>query len=256
MAVAVQATQEVAMYKTRDDASGSQVIRESGSSVLADLLHGYRFRVCESPEDAAQALAIRDQVYNAGCGYDVPVPDDYDRRSWLLLAEDLSTGRAIGTMRLTPRAAGRLEAEEYFRLPLHLRSARALELNRFAILPGYRKGKTFLPAVSCGLFKLVQALVPALDARYMVVCSKAERMWTYEWLGFQRTGLVTHYAKLQNAAHELLWADFGKIDASLPDHPFAEFFGRSYPEVVLPVRIPELDLAIAASQPLRRAVGA
>ncbi len=229
---------------------------QTQGSILAELLAGYRFSVCQSAEAAEQALDIRQRVYNAGCGYHVPVPDQYDSRSWLLLAEDLATGQAVGTMRLTPRFAGTLEAEEYFRLPIHLRTPRTVELNRFAILPEYRKGKTFLPAVSCGLFKLVGCFLPQVGARYMAVCSKAERMWTYEWLGFQRSGLVTRYAKLQNAEHELLWCDFQKTLDSMLDHPFGEIFsaGGQPAEVSLPTYVPALDLAIEASEPLRMAV--
>src|SRR5439155_13685529 len=122
---------------------------------FGDLLRGYRFRVCTDPASFAAALDVRRRVYQGGCGYDVPVPDEYDGRSWLLLAEHEETGEAVGTMRITPRSVGRLEAEEYFWLPPRLRTAASVEVNRFAILPGHRRAGKLMPAVSFGLFKLM-----------------------------------------------------------------------------------------------------
>src|ERR1051325_10181159 len=75
-----------------------------------DLLRGYRFRVCTDPASFAAALDVRRRVYQGGCGYDVPVPDEYDGRSWLLLAEHVEAGETVGTMRIAPRSAGPLEA--------------------------------------------------------------------------------------------------------------------------------------------------
>src|SRR5262245_53250328 len=87
------------------------------SDFISGLLDGYRFTVCEDAEAAVQALEIRRQVYVDGVGYDIPVPDAYDGRSWLLLAEDEATGKPVGCMRLTPRFAGPFESEEFFTLP-------------------------------------------------------------------------------------------------------------------------------------------
>src|SRR5262245_61223921 len=83
-------------------------------SAYAGLLDGYRFRICEDPETFAAALEVRRDVYVHDFGYDVPVPDEYDDRSWLLVAETVPDGEVIGTMRITPRAFGPLESEEYF----------------------------------------------------------------------------------------------------------------------------------------------
>jgi len=66
-------------------------------SIYSHLLEGYRFRVCEDPASFAAALDVRREVYNANCGYDVPVPDAYDDRSWLLIAEHVESGQAVGT---------------------------------------------------------------------------------------------------------------------------------------------------------------
>ena len=226
-------------------------------SIMTDLLNGYRFRVCETAEDVERALEVRRAVYNGSCGYDVPVPDEHDSRSWILLAEDMRTGKAVGTMRITPRFGGKLELEEYFRLPLHLRSSRTVELNRFAILPEYRKGKTFLPAVSCGLFKLVMSFLQRLGTHHMVIASKPERIWTYEWLRFERTGVVASYGKLDDAKHELMAYDFRRALAILADHPFHEFFcDLEYPEIAVPANIPALDLVAEPEVPFRLAVGA
>src|SRR2546426_3330410 len=111
---------------------------EKQRSIFTRLLRGYRFSVCEDAASVARALDVRQQVYRGACGYDVPIPDEYDGRSWLLLAEEVRTGEAVGSMRVTPRSAGPLEAEEYFVLPAALRSANVVEITRFAILPTHR----------------------------------------------------------------------------------------------------------------------
>ena len=208
---------------------------------LAGLLRGYEFRVCQSREDWEAAIAIRRRIYHADCGYDVEVPDEYDARSWLFVAEDRATGEVVGTMRVTPRWAGPLEAEEYFTLPRYLRTPMALEITRFAILPEYRKGKTFLPVVSLGLFKLLWSFATRIGASYLVVCSKAERLWTYDWLRFRTTGLKAVYAKLAGAEHELISFDLQRapMEYAACHHPFEAFFTNQHiTEVVVPSRIP------------------
>ena len=148
-------------------------------------------------------------------------------------------------MRLTPRLAGRLELEKYFTLPAPLRSPKSIELNRFAILPGHRKGKTFLPVVSLGLFKLVHTFLASLEAAYMVIASKPERVWTYEWMRFERTGQSARYGQLDGAEHELLWYDFERAPVILEGHPFRAFFiDLDYREVLLPDRLPALGLGV------------
>jgi N-acyl amino acid synthase FeeM len=215
-----------------------------GDGPLADLLDGYRFEVCTDPAAFDAALGVRQRVYNDGCGYDVPVPDAYDRRSWLLLARDARSGEAVGTMRVTPRSAGRLEAEEYFWLPPKLRTTRSVEVNRFAILPEHRRGDKLMPAVSFGLFKLmINFVMDRLGAEFVVVCSKEERIWTYEWLRFQRSGIVARYVKLGNAEHELLTMDLRRRLAEHRDHRLWEFlFESAHRELALPSTVPGLGL--------------
>ena len=218
---------------------------ESGADLLPRLLEGYRFRVCEDATAAGRALAVRRQVYVDGVGYHVPVPDAYDERSWFLLAEETRTGTAVGSMRLTPRFTGALELEESFALPARLRGTKSVELNRFAILPGHRKGKTFLPVVSLGLFKLVHAFLQGLDAHYMIIAAKPERVWTYEWMRFARTGRTGRYGQLDGAEHELLWYDFRHRATILEGHPFQSFFlDLDYHEVRLPAALPPLGLGV------------
>jgi N-acyl-L-homoserine lactone synthetase len=226
------------------------------SDVLLQMLAGYRFTVCADPGAVARALDVRRRVYVDKSGYSVPVPDEYDRRSWFLLAEHVESGLAVGSMRVTPRAEGPLEAEEYFTLPRAVRTPKAFELNRFAILPEHRKGKTFLPIVSVGLFKLVVAILERVDAHWMVIASKPERIWTYEWLGFRHTGLSAPYGKLDFAPHELLLHDFRNREAIRKEQPFFEFLvdARS-PEVVMPRTVPSLALAadfLPEQLPLRK----
>src|SRR3989442_5912255 len=104
---------------------------EKERSIFTRLLRGYRFSICEDAESVARALEVRRQVYRGACGYEVPVPDEYDSRSWLLLAEDVRTGEAVGSMRVTPRAAGPLQCEEYLVLPPALPAAPGVQITCF-----------------------------------------------------------------------------------------------------------------------------
>lgn len=235
------------------DPASAQALRQDGGDArptvgdeaLLRLLEGYRFRICEDAESVTRALAVRRRVYVDGAGYPIPVPDAYDVRSWFLLAEDMSTGEAVGSMRLTPRLGGRLELERSFVLPATLRTPKSVELNRFAILPGYRRGKTFLPVVSLGLFKLVYAFLFSLDSSYMVIASRPERVWTYDWMRFERTGQVAPYGQLDGTLHELLWYDFQRAPTILEGHPFRAFFIElDYPEIILPARRPALGVGV------------
>ena len=73
---------------------------------LRGLLVGYRCKVAETAEEVAAALEVRRAVYHAEIGYDVPIPDEYDGRSWFLIAQDMETGDTVGTIRITPRSEG------------------------------------------------------------------------------------------------------------------------------------------------------
>jgi hypothetical protein len=217
----------------------------SDSSELFDqILEGYRFRIAQDAATTAAALDVRREVYVGGSGYHIPVPDEYDAWSWFLVAEDLSTGKTVGSMRLTPRWAGPFEAEEYFRMPRDLVAPGAVEINRFAILPPYRKGKTFLPTVSVGLFKLLYDFLLWGGATSMIICSKAERIWTYEWLRFRRTGLSAPYGKLGAAEHELLALDVTRARSIYADHPFFEFFANPRSQIELPEALPAIGIGI------------
>jgi N-acyl amino acid synthase FeeM len=228
----------------------------SETNPFDQLLDAYRFRACQTPEEAAEALEVRRQVYCVDAGYAIPCPDEYDHRSWILRADDLRTGRCIGTMRLTPRLAGPFEAEEYFELPRELRGAMGLEISRFAILPEYRKDKTLVPAVSFGLFRLCYDFALAIGARYEIVCSKPERTWTYTSMGFLETGITAEYTKLAGAVHELLRVDFREAVEFLRDNPFkALFLDAHFPEVIVPNRRPPLGL-VPDTREFRFAVGA
>ena len=231
---------------------------DTSDELLVHILEGYRFQVCQDPWQAARALEVRRQVYLEDSGYEVPIPDEYDRRSWLITADDMSTGQIVGSIRVTPRFGGTLEAEEYFTLPAHLRTPKAYEISRFAILPGYRKGKTFLPVVSLGLFKTVQTLLERVGAHYMVICAKPERVWTFEWMRFQHTGLTACYEKLNNAEHALLAYDFVRQNEILAGHPFEAFWvDYEHPQVTIPRRIPALGLGgETTGRYIRLAVGA
>jgi hypothetical protein len=204
----------------------------------------------------ARALEVRRKVYVEEAGYDIPVPDQYDFWSWLLIAEDVRTGEVVGTLRLTPRSEGPLEAEEYFRLPRRLRTPKTLEMNRFAILPAYRKGKTFLPVVSLGLFKLAKFVAQRARMDWVVICSKAERTWTYCWIGAEPTGITGRYAKLNGAEHELLTIDVGRVETTWAANPLAPFLlGMEHREVEMPVVLPPvglIDPALAAGVLLRK----
>lgn len=227
------------------------------TSYLSALLKGYRFRVAETAEDVFAALEIRREVYCGDFGYDVPVPDQYDHRSYLLIAEIEETGEIVGTMRLTPREFGPVEAEEYFTLPGDLASSHAVEISRFAIKRSHRKTTTFLPVISCGLFKLCYEFSMFLGADCQIVCSKADKMGSYLSMGFLTTGLSTRYDKLNGVEHELLTHDFTRLNEMPKEHPFSELAFTPLAEVILPNEMPATNLVDEPfGEPLRMAVGA
>jgi len=233
---------------------GRQLVAPSPS-----LLDGYRFRVCDTVEDAARAVAVRREVYVRGAGYDIAVPDEFDTRSWLLLAEEEATGAAVGTMRITPRRFGSYECERYFDIPVSHRTRICGEINRFAILPAHRRAGSGMPAVSLGLVKLVihfMAGVAGLPRG--VVASRPERSFTYEWIGFRSTGQRAPYGSLGAVPHELLVVDFrDDIETAMATHPLGSFLlDEPSPEITLPRQVPVLGLAALELTPLRTAVGA
>jgi N-acyl-L-homoserine lactone synthetase len=212
-------------------------------SIFLGLLRGYRFSVCESPADVARGIEVRGRVYRDMSGYDVPIPDEYDSRSWFLLAEHVPSGRAVGSMRVTPRSLGPLEAEEYFRLPASLMAPGVVEVTRFAILPEHRQSKRFLPVVALGLYKLVCHFTRQLRASHVVICSRRERSFAYQWLGFAPTGLTARYAKLADLEHDLLSCDVRGDMEQHRAHRYWEFvFETDHREIVLPGRIPPFGL--------------
>jgi N-acyl-L-homoserine lactone synthetase len=215
---------------------------------LRDLLNGYRFRVCETEEDARRSLAVRRRVYVEEKGIDVEVPDAYDRHSWLLIAEDAETGEAVATMRVTTRAAGPLECEHSFVLPGSLRGPDVVELSRFAILPEHRQGKGRSPSVSIGLFKAVIHFAQrVIGAKRVVLCSKAERVQTYTWLCFRPTGVRAPYTALDGAMHEILVMDLRHGFEPYGNHEMFQFFIEAdSPQISLPAAPPPLGLGTVA----------
>jgi N-acyl-L-homoserine lactone synthetase len=230
---------------TMENLETRQVETNGETDFVAGILGGYRFKVCETPDEVAQALEIRRRVYVDDVGYDVPVPDALDGRSWLLLAIHEETGEAVGSMRITPRFAGSFELEEYFTLTSAFRSPKCVELNRFAILPAHRKGKTFLPVVSLGMFKLAMRFLQSMGMHQLVIASKPQKIWTYEWLGFTRSGRTAAYGTLDAIEHELLTFNLRRADEIFAGHPFEQFFcGFEYREVIMPERLPEIGIGI------------
>lgn len=239
-----------------DTATDTPFTNDGVPGIPVDLLDGFRFRVAQTAEDATRAIAVRRRVYRESSGYDVPVPDDVDARSWLLMAEDVQSGRVVGTVRITPRAAGSLESEEYIQLPVRLANARTIEITRLAILPEYRKTNMLIPAVSFGLFRLTYEFAMQLGAHAEVVCSKPERVMSYVLMGFQPTGLTASYTKLNGARHELLWHDFRHAATMVENELFRRLYlGHGFPQVTTPQAVPALGLAVSDAT-YRLAVGA
>lgn len=214
-------------------------------SIFPDLLRGCRFRVCDDGVSAARALEVRRRVYQGACGYEVPIPDEYDLRSWLLLAEDADTGAPVGSMRVTPRSAGPVEAEEYFELPDEIVSPHLVEVTRFAVLPTRDEGGRGLPAVALGLLKLSARFVRLLGADRVVICSRMDRVHFYTWLGFQPTGMVAAYQKLSGLEHALLTCDLRCLEAGTGRGRW-KLLGDGPPgEILLPAPVPALGLGVS-----------
>ena len=225
---------------TAHDVTSNQVAR-----IPAELLDGFRFRVCETEHDATRAIAVRRHVYRESCGYSVPVPDEIDARSWLLMAEETETGRVVGTVRITPRFAGPLECEEYVQLPARFETPGAIEITRLAILPEYRKTNMLIPAVSFGLFRLTYEFAMQLGAKAEVVCAKPERVMSYVLMGFRPTGRSAAYTKLNGARHELLWHDFRHAELVENEMFRRLYLGDGFPQVSTPPAVPSLGLAVS-----------
>ena len=208
---------------------------------VRQMLSPFRFQICTTPEQATEAYAVRRAVYEDGCDYAVETPDDIDSRSWLLLAREADTGRAVGTMRATPRSHGPLELERYFRLPLPLTRG-AVELSRFAILPEFRQTSNS-PAVSIGMFNLVKRFLDSIDTQYMLLASKAKRAHTYQWLRFTGTGIEARYPELGQEKHELMFMNLPKAHIALEGHPL-EIVLNGYPfeSVEVPDGVPALGM--------------
>jgi hypothetical protein len=225
-------------------------------SAYAGLLEGYRFRVCATAAEAAEAIAVRDRVYRE-TGYEIACPDDYDHRSWILRAEEIDTGRCVGTMRLTPRFAGPFEMEEYFELPGYLRTARCVEISRFAILPEHRRDKTPIPAVAFGLFRLCFDVIKAVGGQMGVLCTKPSRAMTYTMLGYQPTGITAAYGKLNGAEHEVFFGDIPRAPELLAEHALGReiLLEARFPQVIVPTKRPPLGL-VPDTHEFRFAVGA
>jgi len=218
----------------------------------AEILASYRFRVAEDPETFAEALEVRRAVYRDDFGYDVPVPDEYDRRSWLFVAESAADGEIVGTMRITPRRFGPLEAEEYFCLPAALAGHEVMEISRFAIRRNHRETHAAVPSVSLGLFRLCYEFVLAMGATCEIICSKPERVWMYEAMGFRSTGVTARYTKLNGAEHEILCHDFRLASYTLTNDFFRGLFSEvKFDEVVLPEGEPPIGLVDRFGEPLR-----
>jgi hypothetical protein len=89
-------------------------------------------------------------------------------------------------------------------------------------------------------------LLESMNARHMVIASKPEKIWTYEWCGFERTGRTAKYGALDAIDHELLSLDTRKVGERLgAAHPFHDFFtSMDLREVVLPKRLPALGMGV------------
>jgi hypothetical protein len=198
-----------------------------------------------------RALEVRRVVYR-GAGYDIPAPDRYDSRSWLLVARHLESGETVGSMRITPRFTGPFEAEEYLTLPAEMTTPTTVEITRFAIIPEHRHSRRFLPVVALGLYKLACLYMRQLGTTEVVICSRPERTWAYRWLAFTPSGLSCRYAKLGNTEHELLTCDVNNGMEKHRDHRFWDFvFQTEHAEIVLPRFIPVPGFE-TSRQPLRR----
>lgn len=203
-----------------------------------ELTAGYRFFVVERAIAAREALDLRRNVYERKLGKTLEVPDPIDERAWLLAAEHTDSEQIVGTMRLAPSDHGALECEESFDLPLRLRQGLSVEITRFSVHPLHRRKPDSLPPVSLGLFRLATDVCRRIDARWVVIASGPEQVDTYQWLAFERTGIISEYEALGGAPHELLWHDFQK-HGSFESHPLAGFFGPApRPEIQMPDKLP------------------
>lgn len=216
-------------------------------SDLRTLLADYRFTVCTDEATAVKAVTVRAEVDGA------TLVDEYDARSWLLLAEHATTGKAVGTLRITSRVLGRLPVEAHVALPADLASPKCFELSRLATVPLDRNTRA---AVTLGLCKLAFEFSLWMGSEHQVASADSNAARTYLTIGFRPVRRATSDADADLLAH-----DFRRAGTGLRGNPFRELFCElDLPEIILPVRTPMMGLAPAPStqhQPSYRiAVGA
>jgi len=212
--------------------------RFSHGGTVRRWLRGLRFRVCRDANAFARAVAVRHLVYAKKMRAPFPIPDQYDSRSWTIIAEDVATREVAGAIRVTPRLAGPLEAEERFRLPEEYCAADTAEITRFAVLPTARGRKGAMPVVFIGLVKAAILLMQQIGTRHLVVKPTRDRAWAYQWFNLKDTGLTAPYPGLGNELAMLLAGDFREALAELRrSHRLGTF--------LLDVDTPEIERALS-----------
>jgi hypothetical protein len=219
----------------------------SSESDLRTLLADYRFRVCTDEVTAAKAVALRAHTDGA------PIVDEYDARSWLLIAERATTGKAVGTLRISPRVLGPLPVEARVALPADLASPKSFELSRLATVALDRTART---AVTLGLCKLAFEFSLWMGSECQVASADSCDARAYLAIGFRPVERA-----MGDGDTDLLAHDFRRAGTGLRGNPFRDLFCElELPEILLPPRTPMMGIAPAPStqhQPSYRiAVGA
>ena len=107
-------------------------------------------------------------------------------------------------------------------------------------------------AVRAGDLLVDPATHRVVGAARMVLCSKAERVQTYTYLGFRPTGVRAPYTALDGAMHEILVMDIRHGYEPYRDHElFQFFFETNSPQIVLPAALPPLGLGVSGDALLK-----
>ena len=200
----------------------------------------YRCSVCTNDAAVFRAFEIH-RLSRGDAGYPVPVADEYDGRSWFVQAQDLDSGDSFASLRITPRGAGDLEAEQYFEFPRRLESLAEVGVGAFA--RGIQIELVNHAAVRLGLVAVALRFLQEAGMEFVATCCPLEHLHTYERLGFTRTRWMAECPRQLGARRVLVHADLRWGGRQLPAGRLRDLLTSLPPaERIAPEALPPLGL--------------
>ena len=175
-----------------------------------------------------RALAYGRHLPFVGARLVEPEPLDRHACALIFLAEDKTTGEAVGTARIQVNLEQPLQIEDSVEIPPDFKSHTLTEITRFSVLPGYNQ-----PSVRPALFKASYLYCCAMQLRYMLIGARRPLDRIYEALGFDDVFGRRQFFPLRHAngiEHRLLKFDvYGAERAWFSSqHPLYGFMLNTY----------------------------